>query len=157
MERPTAEGPEGPLPMGTCTYEELAHTAEIGLRVRSDTPEGLFACAARGMFALLSVEVDRSTPPIRRDVHLTSMDLESLLVDWLSELLYLHETTGAVFQECVVTHWQPDAPDGPTLGATVQGYPPVTAPRLQIKAVTYHDLLVAADEDGWVAQVYFDI
>ncbi|NTU78997.1 MAG: archease [Chloroflexales bacterium] len=36
-----------------CHFEELAHTADVGARVRAATPAALFACAARSLFALI--------------------------------------------------------------------------------------------------------
>ena len=138
--------------MAQCDVEELGHTAEVGLRVRADAPEQLYACAAAGMFELLRVDVDRRRPPLTQTVTVDSIDGESLMVDWLSELLYLHETTGAIFADCVVTQWR-----ATQLKAEVTGYPPVSPPAVHIKAVTYHQLSIRAAADGWTATVFFDI
>lgn len=138
--------------MSTCRFEELGHTAEIGLRVQADAPEQLFACAARGMFSLLRVPPDTTRPAQTQRVRVDSLDGESLLVDWLSELLYLYETTGALYTDCTVTRWAHTH-----LEAIVCGYPPAAPPAVQIKAVTYHQLQVQADAQGWHAQVFFDI
>jgi SHS2 domain-containing protein len=138
--------------MPDCLIEELGHTAEIGLRVRADAPEQLFACCARAMFDLLRVHPDATRPAIHHHVTIDSIDGESLLVDWLSELLYLHETSGALFSECTILRWT-----ATHLDAQVTGYPPAAPPAIQVKAVTYHQLKVQANADGWTAQVYFDI
>jgi SHS2 domain-containing protein len=138
--------------MSGCRSEELGHTAEIGLRVEADAPETLYACAARGMFELLRVPPDPAQPEIRHLVSIDSIDAESLLVDWLSELLYLHETSGALLTDCTVLHWTPTH-----LEAEARGRPPSQRPAVHIKAATYHQLRVAADANGWTAQVYFDI
>lgn len=135
-----------------CQIEELSHTSEIGLRVRADAPEQLFVCSARAMFGLLRVLPDTTRPPIHHHVTIDSMDGESLMVDWLSELLYLHETTGALFSDCTVLHWT-----ATRLEAQVTGYPPVAPPAVHVKAVTYHQLMIQANADGWTAQIYFDI
>jgi SHS2 domain-containing protein len=138
--------------MPDCLIEELGHTSEIGLRVRADAPEQLFACAAQGMFALLRVHPDKRRPATQHHVTIDSSDGESLMVDWLSELLYLHETSGAIFADCTILRWT-----ATHLEAHVAGYPPDEAPAVHIKAVTYHQLLIQANADGWMAQVYFDI
>lgn len=88
----------------------------------------------------------------RHSVSLTAVDAESLLVDWLNELLYLHETTGDVFTRYELAAWSPTR-----LEATVSGGPPAQRPRLHIKAVTYHQLHVAQTAVGWTADVFFDI
>ena len=78
-----------------CRYEELAHTAEVGVRVDAASADALYACAARAMFALLHMEPDRDADDVRPSTSsVESVDAESLMVDWLGELLYLHETTG---------------------------------------------------------------
>lgn len=138
--------------MLNCRFEELGHTAEVGLRIQADAPEPLFACAAQAMFALLRAPVDAEQPPIVHHIRLDAFDGESLLVDWLSELLYLFETTGALFTDCTVMRWTPTQ-----LQAEVRGRKPLTAPAVHIKAVTYHQLVITANADGWTAQVYFDI
>ena len=138
--------------MPDCLVEELGHTSEIGLRVRADAPEQLFACAAHAMFALLRVPLDTTRPVIHHHVTVDSIDGESLMVDWLSELLYLHETSGALFSDCAILRWT-----ATHLEAEVSGYPPAAPPAVHIKAVTYHQLLIQANASGWTAQIYFDI
>jgi len=133
-----------------CQIEELSHTAEVGLRVRAATPGDLFACAALGMFQLIGVP-----PGIQRQRHsvvVESFDAVSLLVDWLSELLYLHETTGAVFDRCDVASWTPTR-----LVAVVAGGRPATRPERAIKAVTYAGLQLVEDDQAWRVDVYFDV
>lgn len=142
---PSTKGEERP-----CRYEELAHTAEVGLHIQAPTPAALFSCAATGMMSLLQAG---PTPASRHyPISLTAVDTESLLVDWLNELLYLHETTGDVFTGFEITSWQPDR-----LEAVATGGSPARPPRLHIKAVTYHQLHVTQTAVGWTADVFFDI
>lgn len=136
--------------MMECDYQELAHTADVGLRVRAATPAALFACAATGMFALMGAQPGE--PRVRRDVIVESLDAESLLVDWLSELLYVHETTGEVYDQSEVLTWTPTR-----LAAVVEGGIPVHPLVRSIKAVTYHGLRLVEETGGWVGEVYFDI
>ncbi len=138
--------------MLNCRFEELSHTAEIGLRIYADAPEDLFACAAQAMFSLLNAATDADQPPLVHHIRLDADDGESLLVDWLNELLYLYETTGALFTECAILRWTPTH-----LEAEARGRKPLTAPSIHIKAVTYHQLAVTTGDQGWTAQVYFDI
>jgi SHS2 domain-containing protein len=140
------------MPHTPCSVEEVGHTAEIGLRLRAAAPDALFACAGEAMFALTGVTVDADAPATERTVRIQAPDMESLLVDWLNELVYLFETTGEVFTEIEVVGWSPEE-----LEAIVRGRRPLDAPRLHVKAVTYHDLAVRPDGDGWLAQVTFDI
>jgi len=133
-----------------CEIEELGHTAEVGLRVRADTPEALFACAARAMFDLLG-----ATPgPERRrqTIQVEALDPESLLVDWLSEILYLYEARGEVYDRFEIRHWSPTR-----LEALVEGGSPPNGATTAIKAVTYHGLRVFEEAGRWTAEFYFDV
>lgn len=136
--------------MQPCEFEELGHTAEIGLRVRAPVPGRLFACAGMALFALSGAAAE--AVEIERAVVVESPDAESLLVDWLSELVYLYETTGCAFHAIEVTEWSPQR-----LAATARGGRPIELPRLHVKAVTYHDLYVREIDAGWEAQVFLDI
>lgn len=135
-----------------CTVTELEHTAEIGLAVQAPTPDALFVCLAHAMFALAGLAPDMTAPGATHHVHITAPDVESLLVDWLSELAYLHEVTGAVMQVDQVQDWTDTS-----VTANVIAYPSTTVPTMHIKAVTYHDLLVRSEATGWTARVFFDI
>jgi SHS2 domain-containing protein len=138
--------------MAHCLIEELGHTSEIGLRVRADAPEQLFACTAQAMFGLMRARPDTSRAAEHQRVTIDSIDGESLMVDWLSELLYLHEISGAIFNEITILRWT-----ATHLEAQISGYPPSDPIEVHIKAVTYHQLLIQANADGWVAQLFFDI
>lgn len=139
-----------------CHVEELSHTAEIGLRITAPTLAELYACAAAAMCDLADAQPDRAAPPQVQEVVVAAPDREGLLVDWLNELLYLQETTGRYWPAAIVARLEEQA-SGVTLHATVRGWPARQAPRLHIKAVTYHQLRVAAADGGWRAEVFFDI
>jgi SHS2 domain-containing protein len=69
-------------------FEIVPHTADIGLVVRGRDTTELLVNSGRGLNAILF----RSPPSgrdIERDVHIESADADTLLVDWLNELLYL--------------------------------------------------------------------
>ena len=133
-------------------FEELEHTADIGVRVQAREPAALFAGAARAMFALLCAEPDAAAPVATRRVAIDAADIEALMVDWLNELLYLHETAGALFTDCRMRQWSPTH-----LEADVAGRPPLGAPQVHIKAATYHQLRIDQRADLWTAEVFFDI
>ena len=131
-------------------WQELDHTADLALHVWGRDLTDLFEAAATGMFSLLA-EADRGGAPVRYELHLTAQDAESLLVDWLNELLYLCETQDFVGTEFVFATLTATA-----LHAEVAGLP--VAERLAgIKAATYHMLAVVAAEAGYETEVVFDV
>ena len=136
-------------------YDIVEVTADVAIRARGSSLSHLYANAAWGMYDLIC---DTATVEPRRTwkVSITSQDLEGLMVDFLTDLLVLFETEGALAAEVEV-----DMPTGCQpwcLDATVRGEA-FEAGRHDllhdIKAVTYHTLEVRPDE-GW-AQVLFDI
>ena len=77
------------------------------------------------------------------------------MVDWLGELLYLHEVDHLLFKEFRV-----ESVGEKGLKAVVKGEPfqeGVHVIKTEIKAVTYHQIQVKKRDGGWKAQVIFDL
>jgi protein archease len=135
-------------------FELLEHPADIGFRARGATVDELFANCAR---ALVFIILDSSQIRPAQSVLLSAdgSDYESLLVNWLNEVLYYVDgkrialDTFEISQlndtriECIATGEARD----------LQKHPP----RLVVKAVTYHQLKVQHTESRWIAEVYVDV
>jgi SHS2 domain-containing protein len=96
-------------------------------------------------------------PRVAAHITLESPELDLLLVDWLSELLFRFETTGFLVARATV---ELVAADVYRLGARVEGEPhdPARHPlKVLLKAVTYHGLEVKENAGRWTATVIFDI
>jgi SHS2 domain-containing protein len=135
-------------------YETFPHTADLGLRVRAATREALFADAARGLFSMLVVNLDAVRPAQQIRIELHGEELEYLLFDWLTELLYRFETEHLLLREFEVAF------DGNTLSATCRGEPmdPVRHQMdHEVKAITYHGLQIVQEDNCWLAEVIVDI
>ena len=135
-------------------YELFDHTADLGIRVRADDLEGLFAEAATALFAAIVGDVSsiRHSQQLRLNISGAQHDL--LLLDWLSELLYVFETQHLVFSQFQVQL----GPAG--LAATCHGEPfseTRHAAQHEVKAITYHGLKVDQTPTGWLAEVIVDI
>ena len=70
------------------THRFVDHTSEIGLRVRAATFPEMLAEAGRGLARLLLREREVEATGEAREIEVSSHDRESLLVDWLNELLF---------------------------------------------------------------------
>jgi SHS2 domain-containing protein len=135
-------------------FELLDHPADIGFRVRARTREGLFANAA---FALLSICGDPLAAEGREiyPISVESGDLEGLMVDWLNEVLYFYDGKRIALREMLVGRLEETRIDA--VGRGEPRHPERHRAKLIVKAVTYHQLRVAPDAGGWVAEVYVDI
>jgi SHS2 domain-containing protein len=89
-----------------------------------------------------------------RDIELTAPDMESLLVDWLNELVYIFDVENMLFKRFDISQL-----DQNWLKARVYGEK-VDAARheikLGVKAATYHMLQIVSN-NGYQARVIFDI
>ena len=139
------------------TYSLIEHTADTGLEVEAPTLDELFVEALRGMTDCIT-ELEQVAPKTRRRIGVRAADLGQLLVEWLSEVVYVFEVEDLLSSQAEVEIKESEA--GFELEATVAGEPfdPDRHPiKIAIKAVTYHQLAVEQTASGWRARVIFDI
>jgi len=135
-------------------FRTLEHTADIGFEAFGPTREEVFANAAR---ALMDLIVDLDTIKLGGEVALQiyGPDPESVLVNWLSELLYLHDAEGWLFRDFEIQSLQDDSLSALARGEKFQ--PSRHQAKMLVKAITYHQLSLEKIPRGWRAQVYVDI
>ena len=135
-------------------YEILDHTADIGLIVYGRDLGSLFENAGQGFFDLIT-DLSTVRARIERRIKLGGEAIERLMVDWLTELLYLHEVENLLFRKFDIESVGENG-----LGAVVTGEPfqeGFHEIKREVKAVTYHQIQVEKANSGWRAQVIFDI
>ena len=140
--------------MGPRDFEVLEHPADIGFRAFGGTLPELFAHSA---LAMLSIAADPAAALSKEEYPLAveSGDRESLLVDWLNEVLYWFDGKRITFRDFRVTHSRETAIQAVGLGEPRD--PLRHRARLIVKAVTYHQLKIERRGGMWVAEVYLDI
>jgi SHS2 domain-containing protein len=135
-------------------YEILEHTADIGLKVYGRTLPELFVHSALGLVAI-AVDGQDVAPGERCPLSARGADLEELLVNWLSEVLYFMDAEGWVFSDFRIRRWEANEIEADGTG---QRLPPEKRSRaVAVKAVTYHQISVRETAEGWEAVVYLDI
>ena len=140
--------------MGPRDFEVLEHPADIGFRAFGGTLPELFAQSA---LAMLSIAADPAAALSKEEYPLAveSGDRESLLVDWLNEVLYWFDGKRIAFRDFRVTQFRENAIQAVGLGEPRD--PLRHRARLIVKAVTYHQLKIERRGGMWVAEVYLDI
>jgi SHS2 domain-containing protein len=136
------------------TYEIVEHTADVGLKAFGKTLAEAYENVAKGMFDLITDNSEVESVG-QYDIVLEAPDLEQLLVDWLSELLFLNTSKSLVFGFFKIEL------DGKNkkLSAHVFGdkfTPTKYKIGVEIKAVTYH-MLKVKNKKPYEVQVLFDI
>ncbi|MEM2900368.1 MAG: archease [Thermoplasmata archaeon] len=142
-------------------FKTFEHTADIGIILESETREGIFEEAGLGMFSIIA-EISEIEAKDRYQFELESDSYDNLLVDYLSELLFLHETNNSLFSKFEVRIEEIKKEDGEKkirLRAIVWGERINEKHTLKcaIKAVTYHMLSFEKKRKGYIAKVLFDI
>ncbi len=131
------------------TWELIEHTGDIGVAARAPTLEALFAECARAMFAILA-EGGPPAPSVTDAFPVAGTDPPEELRDFLSELLYRFSAERKMYGSFT--------PGSGTVHGTWESYDPARHPlKTEIKAVTWHQLEAAREEDGWRARVIFDL
>jgi len=133
------------------TIELVEHTADWALKVRGPSLASLFVSAALGLAELLAPGQADAEHDVCATIQVEALDVESLLVDWLSELALLAELESLVFRSYSV-----NSISSGKLSITCAGLV-VDQLEKHVKAVTYHDLQIVATQDGLEATVVFDV
>lgn len=132
----------------------MEHTADVGIVADGNTFDDALAWVATGMFSVIA-DLDFVRESSSVDVHLESPDRESLVVDWLNELLYIFDANQFLPKTFDVSVNQD------LTGLTARcGGESVDLDRhvfyTDVKAATYHRLQVSSDA-GWNIQVVLDV
>ncbi len=135
------------------SHEPVEHTADIGIHAEADSLPDLFAETAKGFFEIIS-DIKSVGTSSSFSVRVEADSIGDLMHDWLSELLFLHETEDVLLSRFdVKVH-------GNVVEAQVAGEridPGRHILKTQVKAVTYHMLSVREEKEGWAADVLFDV
>ena len=133
-------------------YEILEHKADLKIRAFGKGKPELFSNALWGMSESMKAEVKKPAEKTKREIKTKSTDLPALLVDFLSEALYLSQVQKEVFSDIIFKKLTNKELEGELIGQKIERFGE------DIKAVTYHQLEVKQNKDGsWQAIVLFDV
>ena len=135
-------------------YKEIEHTADIGVEIYGNTLEEVFVNAGYALFDTI-VEVSTIQPTLERTVHVTGNDVETLLMNWLRELLYLFSIDEEVYTEFEIQSLLPNEITAVIKGETLDRKKHHF--NTELKAVTYHQLELTYEYNLWRARVIFDV
>ena len=138
-------------------YQFFDHTGDIGVSLSGRTVDELFAAAAAAFTDSITA-LEKVEPKRPEELSVAAPELDLLLVDFLSELLYRFDTRGWLTRDAEVEVREFDG--GWQLQGTLLGEKHDTSRhgvRVLIKAVTYHQLAVTQQAGTWTADIVFDI
>ena len=130
-------------------FEEISHTADWSVHVWAQDLPSLFAESARAMNALSGTVIEKG-PRVKQSFEYEAPDAESLLIAFLSELVYYQEQENLGFDTFELKV------KGERLRAEMEGGPIASADKA-IKAVTYHNLKIQRTNEGVETTIVFDV
>ena len=142
--------------MGRYEFLEDVALADCAIEIEGQSLDDLFETAA---VALAHLMVDPATLTIteERTIHLEASEVDMLLYDWLSEMIFLKDRDGQIFPRVRVrvTGDRPYRLAADVRGGTID--PERTALGADPTAVTFHQFVVEPVGGGWHARVVIDI
>jgi SHS2 domain-containing protein len=136
------------------SFEIFDHTADVGIIAYGADVEELFSSAALALFSLIT-EPEKIEEKLHLDLEVNSEGRDSLLVEWLNELIYVFDVKHILFNRFDIeslTHND--------LKATCYGenFDPMRHKiKIGVKAATYHMLKIDKNGGEYKAQIIFDI
>ncbi len=141
-------------------FEFFDVTADVGFKAYGDSLETAFENAAIAMFEVIT-DTSKVKPDIVENIRLEAEDDCAILYDWLSELLFLHDSEFMVFSKFEVTLNSKIEKLQEKFFLTAKAFGEEFDPsrherRSEVKAVTYH-MMDIKFEDRYTLQVILDI
>ncbi len=131
-----------------------SHVADVRLKIKGDTIKELFEAGLEGMGKILNegAYLEHKNEAFEEYIQLSSVDITSLLVDFLSRVLNL-----SYLNKVLYYHLDSFVISGNKLSVIVSGTR-VKSFDEDIKAVTYHEAEVKRNNEGqWETTIIFDI
>lgn len=136
-------------------YEILEHPADAKFLARGESLEQAFAHAAQAMFSIM-LDVDDCADGTVEQISLQAEDKESLLYDFLDQLIYLRDVKSRLYFSFNVSINQTES--GYELKAEIEGCPLDNVDRYtEVKAVTYNEMEVKWEQGQWLIKTVLDI
>jgi SHS2 domain-containing protein len=135
-------------------FEILEHPSDLGIEAHGNSKQEVFRNAVHGLVSVVA-GASEIEPRQTRMVILRALDRENLMVRWLTEILYLYDaekflTADVKFEILTDT----------LLKANLLGEPYDVSKhelKLDVKAITYHQLKVEDHDGDWIARIFLDI
>jgi len=135
-------------------YRITTRQSELAVKVLGDSQADLFANSA---FALFDVMTDVAKVDIKDRIPLDveGTDRDDLMVNWMSELLYLYQGSGYLLREFHIREAKDKLVKAEVCGEKID--PDRHEIAHEIRGVAYHQSRIQKTGDQWTAQLIFEI
>ncbi len=131
-------------------------TADAAIEARGDTLEELFSASAMATFTVM-VDTDGVQPETGKVLHLENSDIDGLLFDWLSEIIYLKDSEFMVFSkfDITITKDKDYSLNADIFGEEIN--PSKHDFKCDVKAITFHLFDVYKKDEKWISRFILDL
>ena len=131
-------------------YKVIDHPSDIGIEAFGSDKKELFENSAFGMMDMM---FDLSGVPMEsiHVVKVSSDDTQSLLISWLSELLYISDSKHFALKDFKISKMSDTELEAKVYGGKIGKI------KRFIKAATYSQLEIIKEKDNWKARIIFDV
>lgn len=131
-------------------YKVIDHPSDIGIEVFGKDQKELFMNAAYGMMDIMFGSARVGSEQIM-DVRVSADNLESLMIAWLSELLYLSDAKKIALSKFEIKKLTDKELEAKVAGGKINKVATF------IKAATYNQLEIKKEKNAWKARIIFDV
>lgn len=135
-------------------FRFLDHTGDLAIEIYGQSLVDLFENAGQALFHVIT-DPSKVQEKVEKEIALSYHDLETLMVDWLGELLYLHDVEGLLLRRFEVRSIEDGRFEARVWGEFFQERQHVI--RTEVKAATFHQLEVKQRRGSWRARVILDL
>lgn len=136
--------------MADLRFKPIEHPSDVGIIAYGKTPQELFENAAYGMFSLMA-DLDKVSPKKKVGIKVEAQDRESLLINWLNELIFNEDAHKMLFKEFKINKLTDTRLEAEVRGEKIDlNIHDVHRP---IKAATYNQLQIGPNQ----AKIVFDV
>ncbi len=135
-------------------FKILEHPADLGIEAYGNSMEDVFKNSAKGLIFIIAgnSKIDNN---LTKKITISAMDRENMFVRWLNEILFLYDSEKFLMSDVEFKNISDTS-----LCANVAGekYNKIKHQlKLDVKAVTYHNLIIEKERDIWKSRVYLDV
>ena len=135
-------------------FKPIDHPSDVGIIAYGADMRELFENAALGMFCLMA-DLSKVKAKVEVEVKVEAEDKETLLVNWLNELIFLEDSKRVIFKEFKISEMTEKLLNAKAYGEKID--PARHAVSRPVKAATYNQLEIKKEKDSWRARIVFDV
>jgi SHS2 domain-containing protein len=136
--------------MADLRFNPIEHPSDVGIIAYGKTPEELFENAAFGMFSLMA-DLNKVSPKKKVEIKIEAEDQETLLINWLNELIFNEDAHKMLFKEFKIKKLSNTQLEAEVFGEKVNlNIHDIYRP---VKAATYNQLQIGQNQ----AKIIFDV